>query len=931
MFKKPFVVLDLETSGTDPVKSQIIEVAVIRYEEGKEVDRYESLVKIDEALEPIITIITGITDEDLKRNGQPWEQVKNRLEEVIKDAFIVAHNTAFDVGFLNAKKVKYKPLGFLDTIPLAQIFFPELTSYSLESLTDDLNITHNSKHRAMSDTEATLDLFKKINEKITTLPQSILQEIKSIGQRAQWDGLFLFDQIGSNSELPPLNPNSESFSHLDFFPSSESRKSLSVPEVLGESGLLKGHWPDFESRPQQIQMSQAVQSAFQESYHLICEAPTGVGKSLAYLVPAVELALQNKKRVVISTNTINLQEQLYEKDVPILQKIYQQATGQSGFRAALLKGRRHYLCLRRLALYKQKSFFSEPEIVLLIKILVWQKYTKTDEASEISLTRDESMIWDYELSADQKYCTPSKCKPYGNCYLHRARTKAEAADVIIVNHALLCSDMQKDGGLLPEYEHLIVDEAHQFENACTGSFGVSLQQENFQIPLKAIRSQLEILQKQYAGTLFASQFPTERLEALIDFIPDIELNLDNLFSLIAYFISRHVESNRFMDQLLIDSVMMASEDWINLGVSAQDFRAQMRSFLNQSHQVINQFLSLNEKASEQQDWALQISQEIEVLEEQMDSLDQFFADENPLQFIRWITARQNGVVQLHLTPYVPGDLLNKKLYSKKKSVIFTSATLGVKLKQRGYDESDQQQPFRYFKTILGIDEQFEELVLDSPFDFETQATVYVPSDLIPIQSPKSTPQLLPFFKNLIHHVKGGMLSLFTSYRMIETLYMDLIHHFKHTDTQLLAQRLSGGRNKVMKAYLKKPTQSVLLGTSSFWEGVDIKGDALTTLVIHKLPFDVPSDPICKARSQLFQNGFMEYFVPRAILKFRQGFGRLIRSKKDYGVMVILDNRVIHKDYGRLFLDALPDYITIEQIPLSEVPGNVEEWLKLKRS
>jgi DNA polymerase-3 subunit epsilon/ATP-dependent DNA helicase DinG len=252
----------------------------------------------------------------------------------------------------------------------------------------------------------------------------------------------------------------------------------------------------------------------------------------------------------------------------------------------------------------------------------------------------------------------------------------------------------------------------------------------------------------------------------------------------------------------------------------------------------------------------------------------------------------------------------------------------VKLKSR--DENEESKPFTYLRTLLDLDARFEELVLDSPFDYEKQTFVILPTDALPVTSPKSGEQLLPFFEELIRSVKGNMMSLFTSYKMIENLYLGLMEPLQNEGIRILAQRISGGRNKIMKAYLNDPEHSVLLGTSSFWEGVDIKGEALTTLVIHKLPFDVPTDPICKARAELFGNGFYEYSVPRAILRFRQGFGRLIRSRKDYGVMIVLDNRVLTKDYGRLFLEALPDELTVEKMKLENIPSQTKHWLELNK-
>jgi len=240
----------------------------------------------------------------------------------------------------------------------------------------------------------------------------------------------------------------------------------------------------------------------------------------------------------------------------------------------------------------------------------------------------------------------------------------------------------------------------------------------------------------------------------------------------------------------------------------------------------------------------------------------------------------------------------------------------------------EQHPFTYFRRMLDLDESFEEVILDSPFDFESQVYVMVPQDVLPINARESISQVSGFLKNFIKSVGGGLLALFTSYNALENVYLNLTKALTKKDAKIFAQRLSGGRGKIMKAYMNKPKKSVLLGTNSFWEGIDIRGDALTSLVIHKLPFDVPNDPIYKARSELFSNSFMEYSVPRAILRFRQGFGRLIRSKKDYGVMVVLDNRVLTKQYGKMFLQSLPDNVTIEKMLLADIPGKTKEWMKM---
>jgi len=283
-----------------------------------------------------------------------------------------------------------------------------------------------------------------------------------------------------------------------------------------------------------------------------------------------------------------------------------------------------------------------------------------------------------------------------------------------------------------------------------------------------------------------------------------------------------------------------------------------------------------------------------------------------------------GVITLHIAPLMLGQELTEKLYSQKKSVVFTSATLGVDLTDD--DIPDAPHPFTYVRRMLGLNDQFEELILESPFDYEAQTYILTPTDLQPVQARSSIDQISGFIDSLIRRVGGSMLALFTSHGALQKVYMNLMKTFTSKDPKILAQRISGGRGKITKAYKKNPTRSVLFGTNSFWEGIDLQGNALTTLVIHKLPFDVPNDPIFKARSQLFGNAFMEYSVPRAILRFRQGFGRLIRSKKDYGALVILDNRVLTKQYGKMFLKALPHNVTIEKPTLSETSEKVGEWL-----
>lgn len=923
MFKKPFVILDLETSGIDPKRNDIIEFAAIRYENGKEVGRYEDLITIDYDLPEIITAITGITDEDIKEGGKPKGEVIEKVNEIIKDAYVVGHNIQFDYSFLKENGTDLNILGLIDTIPLAQILIPQAASYSLESLTDDLDISHEKKHRAMGDVEATLALFRHLWDLGEKLPRDLIVEAKELLEKADWTAGIFFEKIQGNSERVVPKEAAEKILHS----SNGIKEPLGLDEVFGENGAVCKCMDSYEVRDQQIEMAQNTLNAFEQGYHLICEAPTGIGKSLAYLTAAANIAISNKSKVVISTNTINLQQQLFDKDIPLLKQIYKEATGNEGVNVAILKGRSHYLCLRRLAEFKRRSKFTQNEIILLIKILVWQFNADSGSNDDINLNRNESLIWDFELCSDQKFCSPQQCKAYGECYLHRARKKAEEADIIIVNHALLCAALDSEGGLLPDYQYLIVDEAHHFEEVATKAFGLEIKQESLAIPIKTIQNHLDDLGRRFEGTLFTKAF--ESIDPLLDEVSDLQQTVDNFFNILALFVNRNVPESAFIENLLIDGVITATEEWVNIGESLNKVHDDIGDWIRGLKKFATALeLSEGQEFPEQDDFLNELIQEIVILMEQLGHLHDFFNEEHEnKKWIRWITSDMNGLISIKLAPVMVGPHLDEKLYNEKKSIILTSATLGVKLAQEGMDEIEQH-PFTYLRQMLGLDERFEELILDTPFDYESQVYVITPNDLHPVQARNSIAQASDFVKSLVKKVGGGVLGLFTSHGALEHVYLHLMHELDATDPKILAQRISGGRAKILKAYMNNPKKSVLLGTASFWEGVDIAGDALTTLVIHKLPFDVPNDPIYKVRSQMFNNGFMEFTVPRAILKFRQGFGRLIRSQKDYGVMIVLDNRVIKKEFGKMFMKALPDGVTIEEMGLKEVPEKVEEWLKI---
>ena len=669
MFKKPFVVLDLETSGIDPKSADIIEVAMIRYENGKEVARYDDLIKVDYELPDIITVITGITDEDLEKDGRSADEVYKEINKVIKGAYMVGHNINFDYAFLKSAGIDLDILGLIDTIPIAQTLYPNFVSYSLESLSDDLEIKHKNRHRAMGDVEATLELMKIMWKEAGTLPKNLISEIQELLPRGDWKGGVFFEEIkfvggangGANSGIPQSRHNSAT---------TAPPHGLSINEVFDDGGALHKVMENYEIRPQQVEMADNTLNAFEQGYHLICEAPTGVGKSLAYLSAAANVAIENKSKVVISTNTVNLQQQLFEKDVPLLQKIYKEATRNKGVRVALLKGRSHYLCLRRLVEFKRRPKFSTGELILLIKILVWQYKTESGDSNDIHLTRDESLIWNFELCADQNFCTPQKCKAYGKCYLHEARKKAEDADIIIINHALLCADLESEGTLLPDYQYLIVDEAHHFEEVATKSLGLEIKQESLAIPIKTIQSHVEDLDRRFSGTLFVNNKAFESIDSMLGQVPDLQQTIDNFFNVVALFVNRNVPDSGFIENLLIDKVICGTEEWVNIGDSLSTVRDKIMSWMRDLKKFATALeLTDGDDFPEQDDFLNELMQEISILSEQFGHLNNFFSDDHEdKKWIRWITSDMSGIVSIRLAPLMVGPHMKESLYGQKNQL-----------------------------------------------------------------------------------------------------------------------------------------------------------------------------------------------------------------------------------------------------------------------
>jgi DNA polymerase-3 subunit epsilon/ATP-dependent DNA helicase DinG len=648
------------------------------------------------------------------------------------------------------------------------------------------------------------------------------------------------------------------------------------------------------------------------------EAGTGVGKSFAYLVPAALFALQNNTRVLISTNTINLQDQLIKKDIPDLCN----ALGLE-LRAAVLKGRSNYLCPRRLDLLRHRGPSNADEMRVLAKVLVWLLENSSGDRTEINLTGpSERDVWGH-ISAEDDACTNETCleRTGGACPFFQAKQASLNAHILIVNHALLLTDVAVGNRILPEYEHVIIDEGHHLEAATTDALSFRLTQFDMErLFREAGGSNSGILGHLLVNTrnqIRPSDFAllNQKIERATDLIFRLQEQSRIFFNSLSEFIAfqregQPVNSYNYQERILPATRTQPGWDAVEVawGASSETL-ALLITILGEIQKGAAELYSDGVESLE--DVISNLGNLYRRLNEAESTVDSMIF--NPVaDYVYWVEVNpNNNRMALSAAPIRVGSLVEKYLWHEKRSVILTSATLTT------------HGEFGYVRTTLSADEA-EELALGSPFDFEGAALLYIANDIAEPNTPDYQHQLDRTLVQLCKASGGRTLVLFTSYAQLKRTSKNISSPLAQSDITVYEQGEGASPNALLETF-KSSERAVLLGTRSFWEGVDIPGEALSVLVIVKLPFAVPSDPLVAARSETYEDPFNEYHLPEAILRFRQGFGRLIRTQSDHGVVAILDRRVLTKSYGKMFIESLPQ-CTVRVGSLTELPGATAKWL-----
>lgn len=928
------VSIDIETTGLDPQKDAILEIGAVRFNGHRVESEWNTLIHPGRPIPPFITQLTGINDQ-MVLQAPPIKSVIADLSNFVGNLPVVGHNIGFDLSFLRRHKI-LQANEVVDTYELAAIVLPGAGRYNLGALAQALGVLLPATHRALEDAHATRGVYLRLVEEILSLPLNLIAELVRLSEPLEWGAYWTLRQAlrARTREIVSAQQVRHAyqgplFDRVDTRPATplkplENPVPLNVDEVssiLEPGGLFAHQFPNFEYRPQQVEMLREVAAALSDGRHLLAEAGTGTGKSMAYLIPAALYALHNNTRVVISTNTINLQDQLINKDIPDLNA----ALGLD-VQATVLKGRSNYLCPRRLESLRRRGPQTVDEMRVLAKVLTWLGSTTTGDRSEINLNGPtEREVWT-RLSAEDEGCTGETClkRTGGACPFYRSRQAAQSAHLLIVNHALLLADVATGNKVLPEYQHLIVDEAHHLEAATTNALSFRVTQWDIDRLIRELGGPtsglLGWLMEAAQGVLSPGDYAS--LNQLVQNATDLAFRFDSrageFFSALDQFLLEQREGRpigAYSQQERILPATRTQPAWADVELAWEEAERSLKPLIDVLGKILQGLSNFIEVLSEDDDELFgQLSnllRRLSELNENMAALV-FKPDE---QKIYWVETNSNANrLALNAAPLHIGPLMQQYLWHEKISVILTSATLTA------------AGEFNYLRGRLYAEEA-DEVALGSPFDFESAALLYIAND-IPEPGDRHGHQRAVEMSliNLCRATGGRTLALFTSYEQLRRTSQAIAPILSRDDIVVYEQGEGASAHSLLESF-RSSERAVLLGTRAFWEGVDVPGQALSVLVIVKLPFDVPSDPIVAARSETFDDPFYQYSLPEAILRFRQGFGRLIRTQLDRGVVAILDKRILTKRYGRLFIDSLPP-CTARTGPLAQLPRQAAQWLNL---
>ncbi|SFA50034.1 ATP-dependent DNA helicase DinG [Anoxybacillus pushchinoensis] len=876
-----FVVVDIETTGNAPKKEdRIIQIGFVVIEDDKVCERFSTFVQPERDIPPFIQQLTGI-DHTMMHDAPPFHHIAPMLVNKWEGAYFVAHNVHFDWAFLQEEFIRsgIQPptCRLLDTVELARFLMPTQPSYKLGHLAEALSLTHDRPHQADYDAEATAQLFLFLLRKLSHLPLVTLKQLRRHSRPLKSELTALFDRVIAKKERSFQTDESvveyEGIAIKRWFSPKRDDRPEHVPS-FSQWLASRPFVSPFEYRQGQQQMMSDINDAFQTCQHALIEAGTGIGKTMAYLLPAAFYAVQHEKPIVVSTHTLQLQKQMIEKELPRMARLV-----PFSFTTAVLKGKRNYISVRKFA-RTLKHVDTNYDIALTkCQLLVWLTETETGDVDELNLTAGGALFWE-DVHSDET-------NEEHNFFI-RAKERAKHAHLIITNHSFVMHDLTADDTFLPPYEQLIIDEAHHLEDVAAHFFGRHVSYEY-----------VRLLWTRMNDTAIMHQ-----MGALRSLLADMEYELNQLFQSLRHYVLRRQKGDGRIRYRFIP--------W-------KEYGREWSAIIELLMRIMNDVRQL---AQMKEDVPREDMKPFTTFIDVLSTLQHLLTSDDD-HIVRWLEMDTKAAINAVTVISQPIDLAHffaDQLFARKRSVVLTSATLTT------------NNCFSFIIERLGLHDFYPfTRIIPSPFSYEKQAMLMVPNDL-PMFPTATVEQYAEQAAQQIiciaERIKGRMLVLFTSYELLKQTYA----FAKQNDEQsfvLLAQGVSGSNAAKLTRHFQQFEQAVLFGTSSFWEGVDFPGDEVTCVVIVRLPFAPPDDPVVAAKSDYIRakggNPFYDLSLPQAILRFKQGFGRLIRTKEDRGIVFVLDQRLFTASYSKYFLQSLPP-IRVYHAPLAELLQHVDEWL-----
>ncbi|MCM2531846.1 ATP-dependent DNA helicase DinG [Neobacillus pocheonensis] len=928
-----FVVIDLETTGNAPKKGErIIQFAAVVIEDGIITEKFSSLINPKKTIPAFIEELTGLNNEMVK-NAPLFSEIAPNIIPLLKDAYFVAHNVLFDLSFLQEELLQAGFEGFygpvLDTVEMARVLFPTADGYKLSDLAEKENLLHDRPHQADSDAQVTAELFLILLERLSLLPLRTLRQLEQLSGGLKSDLQQLLDEIliEKDKNIEKLPETIEIFKnialkkHLVSMEVKKDLKQYQYPVNEEEKiDMVKQGFEFFEKRTGQFIMMDGVFQSLLNEHHSLIEAGTGVGKSLGYLVPIAFFAKQKDLPIVVSTHTIQLQEQIIKNEIPLLTRIL-----PFTIKSVLLKGRNHYISLEKFSQSLMDENDNYDTTLTKMQILVWLIETETGDKDELNLSSG-AIYWN-KIKNEPTVFKLNQDWHEKDFYL-RAKNAAQEADIIITNHSLLLSDLSGERSILPEFDYCIIDEGHHFEKVASQFFGHSLDYLTTRLLLGQFGLYEQKLLFYKMEDLLASMFLQKgdlvQTFELNRMVIDLSYEMDEFFKLMAIYAkvkSVHKKgSNRF-------KIRFSSEDQGKekkaLVISAERFAFLLKDL----HSAIMARLEWIKKekeslSNEQKSLIEEILTFLTELDRLRNNVQDCFTKET--NFVRWIemdSRSPQNVTTFLARPATVATALVEKFFNVKKGVVITSATLTV------------NKSFDYIIKELGLDPgSTTQMMIPSPFNYQNQVQLLIPEDLPEINKVTLEEYVIAITEHIItiaEATKGRMLILFTAYDMLKKAYELIKESGFLNDYAMIAQGITSGSRTRLTRNFQRYDKAILLGTSSFWEGVDIPGEDLSCLVMVRLPFSPPDEPLTEAKCQLITqqggNAFSDYSLPEAILRFKQGFGRLIRTEKDRGIMLVFDKRIITTKYGRAFIKSIPS-VPVKKGNMDELVELIHSWL-----